>query len=43
MISQVLDFGASRDGIPSSQRGTRKLLRFDVEEARAVVEEDEDA
>ena len=26
---QVLDFGASRDGIAASERGSRKLLRFD--------------
>ncbi len=39
-ILQVLDFGASRDGIPASQRGARNLLRFD--EDRVIVEEDDD-
>ncbi|PMD41499.1 WD40 repeat-like protein [Hyaloscypha variabilis F] len=37
---EVLDFGASRDGIPATQRGTRNLLRFD--EDRIIVEEEED-
>jgi F-box and WD-40 domain protein CDC4 len=37
---QVLDFGASRDGIPASQRGTRNLLRFD--EDRVIAEEEDD-
>ncbi|CAG8980687.1 hypothetical protein HYALB_00007179 [Hymenoscyphus albidus] len=34
---EVLDFGASRDGIPASQRGFRNLLQLD--DARAPVEE----
>ncbi|EHL00394.1 putative Cell division control protein 4 [Glarea lozoyensis 74030] len=38
---EVLDFGASRDGVPASQRGFRNVLRFD--EGRSAVEELDDA
>ncbi|RDL39664.1 WD40 repeat-like protein [Venustampulla echinocandica] len=38
---EVLDFGASRDGIPASQRGSRNLLRFD--DNRPSIEEMDDA
>lgn len=39
---QVLDFGASRDGIPASERGSRKLLRFDDPSASSVIELEHD-
>ncbi|TVY48477.1 WD repeat-containing protein [Lachnellula occidentalis] len=39
---EVLDFGASRDGIPASDRGSRKLVSFDDHRSSGIVEEDED-
>jgi hypothetical protein len=39
MSLQVLDFGASRDGIPLEKRGFRTLLRFE-DEGRIIEEED---
>ncbi|TVY41043.1 Cell division control protein [Lachnellula subtilissima] len=39
---EVLDFGASRDGIPASERGSRKLVSFDDHRSSGIVEEDED-
>ena len=44
MTVQVLDFGAYRDGIPASQRGSRHLLiGGDAEADRVVVEATEQA
>ena len=39
----MLDFGASRDGIPVSMRGSRKLVRSEETRITAVVSDDEDA
>ncbi|RFU28850.1 hypothetical protein B7463_g7493, partial [Scytalidium lignicola] len=38
---EVLDFGASRDGVPASQRGTRILLSDEEVDNSRVVEEDD--
>jgi F-box and WD-40 domain protein CDC4 len=38
MFSQVLDFGASRDGVPDSSRGRRIVV-----DARGIETEDVDA
>lgn len=40
-LDQVLDFGASRDGVPASQRGTRILLSDEDVDNNRVVEEDD--
>ncbi|RKF62187.1 putative E3 ubiquitin ligase complex SCF subunit sconB [Erysiphe neolycopersici] len=37
-LTYVLDFGASRDGVPANQRGSRKLLSDSVEQAVAIDE-----
>ena len=42
IATQVLDFGASRDGIPAAQRGYRKLLRFDDGRGQGHIEEEEE-
>ncbi|KAH6680723.1 WD repeat-containing protein-like protein pop1 [Halenospora varia] len=39
---EVLDFGASRDGIPASQRGSRKVLSESSSNRSMMIEEIED-
>ncbi|TVY59714.1 Cell division control protein [Lachnellula suecica] len=40
---EVLDFGASRDGVPASERGSRKLIRYRGESNRQLPENEDSA